>query len=345
MIAALLRGLDGAAGVCLSVLPAMLAGCLLGGVLPGSRPGRVLGRLLAPLSRLAGLPSDGADYLSLCLFSHNAANAFLARRLDATAPRSRARLLGIYLLGWLPASCHYYALYFAPVLLKGLGAGIGGLVLGLYLLASLGIAGIGLAVCRVVDGRSGWRGDRAAASPPGPDCRDGGRAAAPRPVSDEADRRPGQGGPRGGLARGLGDFKSMALAFIPSVVIIQLLLALPETRQGIHAAGTLLSRFGAADAAVVVALAALPSALSGFAAALACLDQGLIQPPAAPPIIFLGALSHAVFSAFSFFLPANVAIFGPRRGLWLTVASLTARLPCLGAVWGLALFAARWEAG
>ncbi len=308
------QALEDAARLCLRVLPLMLAGCLAGSVFVHSRLGVRCGRLLEPLSRLAGLGSRSAMYLALCLLNQVAANAYLSTLLRDRHIEDR-RLLGTYLVGWLPASSHYYVFYFAPVLLPGLGLKTGCTVLGLYLLGSLLICTGGLLLLRFQ-----------------------GAATPSRVFPDmEAVPLPSWPGWRTTLAAGIEQFVRIARVFVPCILVVAILLNLPLTRAMIDGLGGVLTRVGLAGGGVVVVITALPSMMGGFATAIASIQQGVLSHEQIVPVIFLSAIGHALFSAFSHFLPTNMAIFGPKRGFRLTFASLGVRLPCLVVVLSLAL--------
>ncbi|MFP4315589.1 MAG: hypothetical protein ACLFQR_05135 [Desulfovibrionales bacterium] len=310
----LLQGLEHAARLCFRVLPLMLAGCLAGSVFVHSRFGVHCGRLFEPLSRWAGLGPRGAMYLALCLLNQVAANAYLSTLLRERHVEDR-RLLGTYLVGWLPASSHYYVFYFAPVLLPGLGLKTGCTVLGLYLLGSLLICTCGLLLLR-------FQG-AASHSNVFPDM-----AAVPLPSWP---------GWQTALTSGIKQFVRIAGIFVPCMLVIAMLLNLPLTRTTIEDLGGVLTQVGLAESSVVVVITALPSMMSGFATAIASIQQGVLSHQQIVPLIFLSAIGHALFSAFSHFLPTNMAIFGPQCGASLTFASLSIRLTCLVVVLSLAL--------
>ncbi len=292
----------------------MLAGCLAGSVFVHSRFGVHCGRLFEPLSRWAGLGPRGAMYLALCLLNQVAANAYLSTLLRDRHVEDR-RLLGTYLVGWLPASSHYYVFYFAPVLLPGLGLKTGCTVLALYVLGSLLICTCGLLLLR-------FQG-AAAHSGVVPDME-------PAPM-------PSWPGWSFALTAGIKQFVRIARVFVPCILVVAILLNLPLTRAMIGGLGGVLTQIGLAGGGVVVVITALPSMMGGFATAIASLQQGVLSHEQIVPLIFLSAIGHALFSIFSHFLPTNMAIFGPQRGARLTFASLGVRLPCLVVVLSLAL--------
>jgi hypothetical protein len=306
------QGFEDGALLCLRVLPLMLAGCLAGSVFIHSRLGAGCGRLLEPLSRLAGLGPQSAVYLALCLFNQVAANAYLGTLLRNRQTEDRW-LLGTYLVGWLPASSHYYIFYFAPILLPGLGLRTGCTILGLYWVGSLLICACGMVLLRLQGAVS-----HASAS------RD--RKAVPLPSWP---------GWRTVLAAGIKQFLLIARVFTPCILAIAVLLNLPLTGTMIQNLGGVLTQIGLDGGGLVVVLTALPSMMGGFAAAIASIQQGMLSHEQIVPVIFLSAIGHALFSAFSHFLPTNLAIFGPQRGVWLTFSSLCVRVPCLVVVLSL----------
>jgi hypothetical protein len=303
------QGLELAGQLCLQVLPLMLLGCLAGSVFVFSQWGWRCGKLLEPLARMAGLGPQSATYLALCLLNQVAANAYLTMLLRNRIVPER-RLLGTYLVGWLPASCHYYVFYFAPILLPGLGMRIGCTVLGLYFLASLLICVSGMLLLRTQKTFS-------------PDSASWDREAAPLPDWP---------GAMAVFEAGIKQFLRIASVFVPCILIIAVLLNLPPAHSFIEGLGALLAQIGLPRAGIVVVLTALPSMMGGFATAIASIHQGTLSHEQIVPVIFLAAFGHALFSAFSHFLPTNMAIFGPRRGARLTFASLCVRIPCLALV-------------
>ncbi|MFW6235481.1 MAG: iron chelate uptake ABC transporter family permease subunit, partial [Desulfovibrionales bacterium] len=202
-----------------------------------------------------------------------------------------------------------------PFLLPGLGLKTGCTVLGLYLLGSLLICTCGLLLLR-------FQG-AASHSNVFPDM-----AAVPLPSWP---------GWQTALTSGIKQFVRIAGIFVPCMLVIAMLLNLPLTRTTIEDLGGVLTQVGLAESSVVVVITALPSMMSGFATAIASIQQGVLSHQQIVPLIFLSAIGHALFSAFSPFLPTNMAIFGPQCGASLTFASLSIRLTCLVVVLSLAL--------
>lgn len=309
-----MAGAEQALGLCLAVLPTMLAGCLAGSAFASSRLGRKCGALFMPLARMAGLGGPMALYLALCFLSFHSANAYLASLLHRGMVHKRM-ILGIYLVGWLPASMHFYVFYTAPVLFPGFGITTAGIVLGLYILASVLIFLSGVIMTRrearrhpeflspPEQGFSGW---------------------------------PVWPGWRRVLREGLVQFRGIAAVFVPCIFVVQILLTLPPARAVMDGVGDVLLLFGLPPAGALVTVTALPSVMGGFATAIACLNDGLLQHVQMPKVLMIAAIGHALFSAFSYFLPANAAVFGPRLGARITFSSLVVRIPSLVAALALA---------
>ncbi len=307
MIQEALAGVEKAAELCLVVLPTMLAGCLAGSAFASSRLGPKCGALFMPLARMAGLHGPFALYLALCFLSFHSANAYLASLLHRGMVHRRM-ILGIYLVGWLPASMHFYVFFTAPVLLPGMGLKTAGIVLGLYTLGSVFIFLSGVVMLRgqarrhpeflspPALGFSGW---------------------------------PVWPGWRRVLREGLVQFRGIAAIFVPCIVVVQILLTLSPARALMDGVGDVLLLFGLPPAGALVTVTALPSVMGGFATAIACLNDGLLQHAQMPKVLMIAAIGHAFFSAFSYFLPANAAVFGPRLGARITFSSLVVRIPSL----------------
>jgi len=310
----LLAGAQRAAGLCLSVLPLMLAGCLAGSFFANSRLGERCDACFAPLARLARLEGPATLYVPLCFLSFHSANAYLATLLRRGLALE-GNLLGMYLVGWLPASMNFYLFVAAPVLAPGIGLEATSLVLALYVLVSLLIFGAGVVLLR--------RGTAAASGRPASGTPGAGRPA--WPGWGRASRE------------GAMQFFSIASVFVPCIFAVEALLTVPAVRSLLEQSGGVLLRFGIPPAAALVTVAALPSVTGGFATAIACLGDLLLTPSQLPKVFMLAATGHALFSAFSYFLPANVAVFGPRLGVRLTFVSLAVRIPCL-----LTAFAIAW---
>lgn len=307
MVQELSAALSRTVALCAAVLPVMLLGCLAGSVLTSSRAGQRCGALCSPVARLAGLDRYGSTYLVLCFLNFNAANAYLASLIRAGRVR-KSGLLGVYLAGWLPASCHYYVFYFAPILLPALGVGTAGLVLALYVVASLAIFAAGAALNRA-QGSMGSGSDNSA----GPQAVDW----------------PAWPGWRSVLRQGGRQFAGIAAVFASCILVVELVIASPPARALLDMIQPAIAWTGAPPASALVVAAALPSAMGGFAVAIACLGDSLLSLAQLPVVLMAAALGHAIFSAFTHFLPANVAIFGPTAGARLTFTSLCVRLPCL----------------
>ncbi len=308
------------AELCAAVLPPMLLGCLAGNALASSRAGARCGRLCTPLARLAGLDEYCSTYFALCFLNFNSANIYLAS-LVRTGKVQPAGLLGVYLSGWLPASCHYYAFHFAPVLVPGLGIRTAGLVLLLYVTASIFIFATGVVLNR-----------RANSQTPSED-------ASAEPQTAHLPAWPGWGPV---IRQGTRQFIGIAAVFALCILAIEVVSALAPARALLEAIKPVIDWTGASSASVLVVTAALPSAMAGFATAIACLRDALLSPAQLPTILMAAAMGHAVFSAFSHFLPANVAIFGPMTGTRITFASLCVRLPWLSAALAAAYVLGTW---
>lgn len=260
-----------------------------------------------PLARMAGLHGPFALYLALCFLSFHSANAYLASLLHRGMVHRRM-ILGIYLVGWLPASMHFYVFFTAPVLLPGMGFRTAGIVLGLYILASVLIFLSGVVMTRgqarrhpefltpAALGFSGW---------------------------------PVWPGWRRVIREGFVQFRGIAAVFVPCIVVVQILLTLSPARALMDGVGDVLLWFGLPPAGALVTVTALPSVMGGFATAIACLNDGLLLHGQMPKVLMIAAIGHALFSALSYFLPANAAVFGPRLGARITFSSLVVRLPSL----------------
>lgn len=306
----ILVGAGQAFGLCLAVLPTMLVGCLAGSAFANSRFGLKCGALFMPLARLAclgRLREPIALYLALCFLSFHSANAYLASLLHRGIVQRRM-ILGIYLVGWLPASMHFYIFYTAPVLFPGFGAMTAGIVISLYVLASVLILLSGVVLTRMTARRYP---ESAASTTPG---------------------LPGEPlwpGWKTVLRTGLLQFRSIAGVFVPCIFAVQILLSLFPARALMEGVGDVLLLFGLPPAGALVTVTALPSVMGGFATAIACLNDGLLVHAQIPKVLMIAAIGHAFFSAFSYFLPANAAVFGPRFGTRITFSSLVVRVPSL----------------
>lgn len=312
MIEDLISGAVHALGLFRSVLPPMLAGCLAGSLFANSGFGVRCCAVFSPVARLTGLHGPLALYLPLSFLSFHSANAYLASLLRRQAVKE-GELLGIYLVGWLPASLNFYIFFTAPALFPGIGAGPSSIVLALYTLTSLLIFSAGLALI----GRGGLEADRK-----------------PGAVGNIA--FPHWPGLPTALKDGVVQFWSIASVFVPCLFVVELLMALPAARSALDHAGSLLAWVGVSPSAALIVAAALPSVMGGFAMTIAFLGDSLITVGQLPKILMLAAVGHALFSAFSYFLPANVAVFGPRLGTRLTFHSLAIRIPCLLTAFGIA---------
>lgn len=313
MIEDLISGAVHAMGLFREVLPPMLAGCLAGSLFALSGFGARCCVAFSPLARLTGLRGPVALYLPLCFLSFHSANAYLAALLRKDVV-TEPDILGIYLVGWLPATLNFYIFFTAPALFPGIGAGPACIVLVLYILASLLIFAAGLALVR--------RGGLGTNRNPG----DSGST----PVC------PPWPGLPAALKEGLRQFWSIASVFVPCLLAVEMLMALPSVRAALDHAGGLLAWAGVSPSVALVVVAALPSVMGGFAMAIAFVGDSLITVGQLPKILMLAAVGHALFSAFSYFLPANVAVFGPRLGTRLTFHSLGVRIPCLLTALGVA---------
>ncbi len=307
MLGELAAAVGKTADLCTSVLPLMLLGCLLGSVLTSSRAGERCGTLCLPLARLAGLDRYCSTYLVLCFLNFNAANVYLESLIRGDMVR-RSELLGVYLAGWLPASFHYYVFYHVPILFPVLGFRTAGIVMLFYVIASLCIFAVGAALNRRMRKTLSFNG----------------ASAGPLP-----ERWPSWPGWWPVIRRGVWQFAGIAAVFTSCVLAVQLVTALTPSSSMLEMIQDAIDWTGAPPASALVVIAALPSAMAGFATAIACLGDSLLQLSQMPAVLMAAALAHAVFSAFSHFLPANVAVFGPTTGTRLTFTSLLVRIPCL----------------
>lgn len=306
MIEDLASGAWHAMRLCFTVLPPMLAGCLAGSLFANSRLGIRCCTVFSPLARLTGLRGPSALYFPLCFLSFHSANAYLSSLLRKEIVEERD-ILGIYLVGWLPASLHFYIFFTAPALFPGIGTIPACIVLALYILASILIFCAGIVLVR--------RRNR--------------RADLETIQATPASAFPRWPGLPAALKDGAMQFWGIASVFVPCLLVVEMLLSLPVVRTGMDQAGGLFAGAGVSPSAALVVAAALPSVMGGFATAIAFLGDSLITVGQLPKILMIAALGHALFSAFSYFLPANVAVFGPGLGTRLTFQSLVIRLPCL----------------
>lgn len=292
--------------LCLTVLPPMFAGCLAGSLFANTKFGMRCCAVFSPLARLTGLHGPSALYFPLCFFNFHSANAYLSSLLRREIVEEQD-ILGIYLVGWLPASLNFYIFFTAPALFPGIGTIPACIVLALYILASILIFGAGTVLVR----RRNRRTDR--------------ETLQATPVS-VCPRWPGLPAV---LKDGTRQFWSIASVFVPCLLAVEMLLSLQAVRTSMDQAGDLFAGAGVSPTAALVVAAALPSVMGGFATAIAFLGDSLLTVGQVPKILMIAAIGHALFSAFSYFLPANVAVFGPGLGTRLTFKSLVIRLPCL----------------
>ena len=302
MIDIIIRELGQGTRLCLTVLPFMFAGCLAGSLMAHDTFGARCRAFFSPMARLSGLHGPATIYLPLCFLDQHSANAYLSS-LSRKGVVQRRRILGVYLIGFFPSSLYFHIFFTAPILYPVLGFETATTVVALYLLASLLTFCCGVVLTRCASSRD--------SQPPAQDmsCQTG-WPGWPMALRDAA-----------------GQFRRMAIIFVPCILAVELLLAVPAVQSLMDKADVLLAWFDVPGEGALVAMSALPSVMVGYATALTCLDDSLITLAQVPRILMLAALGNVVFSTISYFLSANVAVFGTRLGTYLTFAGLCIRLP------------------
>ncbi|QLA20335.1 hypothetical protein [Desulfolutivibrio sulfoxidireducens] len=304
MIETIARELEQGTRLCLTILPFMFAGCLAGSLMAHCKFGTRRRAFFSPIARLSGLHGPATIYLPLCFLDHHSANAYLSSLSRKGVVRKRG-ILGIYLIGFFPSSLYFHIFFTAPILYPVLGFETATTVLGLYLLASLLTFCCGVVLTRFVSSP-----DR---QPPVQDASCQTDRPAWRMIMRDA----------------AGQFRRMAIIFVPCILAVELLLAVPAVQSAMDKADVFLAWFEVPSEGALVAMSALPNIMVGYATAATCLDDSLITLAQIPKILMLAALGNVVFSTFSYFFSANVAAFGTRRGTYLTFAGLGVRLPWL----------------
>lgn len=290
------------------VLPAMFFGCLIGNWIQGTRMWQACSRLMAPIVRVARLPDNCGIYLPMCFINQYAANAYLGGEFQSGSLRSK-ELLAAFLIGGFPNGLHFALFYIAPILIGSVGWAVGAAYTALYLVIGLATASVGILI--------GWQASK--------------KSARLADVRLQAENRVVREQRTFAVLLHLtwGQFRRMALIFVPVTLIFALGMHHAKTVQWLASADRLFSSIGLSGPVVIVVVAGLPSSISGLAAAGALYQNGLLGPVEVVYSLLIAYGLHVLYEFGTNYIPSTVAFFGPKQGLRVSVFHLIIRLSAI----------------
>ena len=316
--AELLNGFYQALALWRMVLPAMFIGCLCGNVLQGTRIWRYAESLLHRMARFIRLPAPSGPYLAMCFLNRYAANAMLAGLIqhDGFPPKY---LPAVFLTGWFPTILYFYIFYVAPALAAAVGVAVAGIYSIFYIGFNLLIALAGIALGILL--------------------RKAGNAHRPSPETPfTTHASPKENRKRLSLIRlSLAQFARIAAVFVPVTLAFAVLINIKQASAVLERLDPIFSAWGLPSTCVLVIVAGLPSKIAGIAALGPIYQNGLLTSKEVIVTLLLAAVFHAGYEFFASFLPANLAIFGPSRGLRLSIITIFIRIAAIGLMMILAI--------
>jgi len=293
------------------VLPAMFLGCLIGNWVQGTRLWHACSRLMAPLVKVARLPTNCGIYLAMCFINQFAANAYLGGELQKGSLR-KPELLATFLIGSFLTGLHFAIFYIAPILIGSVGWKVGTSYTALYLLIGVMTAWVGILI--------GW----GTANRSYPKTETGSM----HPSTEETEQRSFALVWREAWRQ----FRRMGLIFVPVTFVFALGMHHPQINQWVVATDRLLYSMGLSGPVIIVVAAGLPSSISGMAAAGSLYQSRLLGPTEVISALLIAYGLHMIYEFFTSCLPSTIAFFGPKNGMHVSVLHLFTRLGSIALV-------------
>ncbi len=298
-------------------LPAMFLGCYCGILLRTGKFFAFFSKFLRPMTSLGRLPEALGPFFILCLLNRYAANAMLAD-FGRSGAISKMTLMAVYLMGSLPTGIYFTIFYFTPPLVAGLGWDLGLSFIAINIGMSTLVTVIGFVWNRVMY--------KASPAHPAP-----GLPADNQPQADQTDL----------VAAGKKawqQFWDIAVVFMPVTLAFTFIIHTEFTREAIAGLDSFLRWFNLTAAGVLVIIAGIPTLIAAIGVAGTLLQSGALAPQEVIFVLLLASFFHNIYDGLSRVLPANLSVFGARRGMTVTAVGTGLYLLIVAAGAGMALY-------
>ncbi len=278
-------------------LPNMLLGLFLANLIRHSPHfKRVIGEPMSRLASISNLPSECSAVLMMFFVNNWATLAMLSDFYRKKLVREREVIVTM-LVGFFPKGVHVVFLM-TPIAISVLGV-IGGLYMFMELLIHIAITIIGIIIGRIL--------------------------LNPAPVAEKSEEnvQEVQISWADRLKRSFKDsmalFKRTIIVFVPSVIVIQLLINLGLLNIVTEICGTFFDVIGLPTSSMIVIAASFASQMAAIAAAGTLLKSGLLPPTHCLLLLFIAHFLHMGIGCIRLGLPMNISLFGRSLGLKATL--------------------------
>jgi len=278
------------------VLPFMFFGLFLASLIRLSPYFKHIGLPMSRLASISNLPAECSTVLTM-FFVNNWATLAMLSDFYQKKLVSEKEVIVTMLVGFLPKGVHVTVFFMAPIAIPVLGLSIGGAYILIELSIYLAITAVGIGLGKL------WFSPRA-----------------PREFEERYhDVSPWLERLKISLKESVAQFKKIIVVFVPTVIVVLLLLDLGLLETITEDLGPILNSVGLPSSSMIVIAASFMSQMAAIGAVGTLLGSGLISPLHCLILLFMAHFLHIGIGSIRLGLPMNLSLFGKSLGLKATL--------------------------